>query len=252
MRQHIQLGRAGNARAGSVVAGRRAFTLMELLIVIGVIALLAGIAIVVGGTVVRGSKQSLTENTIRVLDLSLDAYIADKGSSPPAFVRHPDPTIEELIPVADAEGSGANSDSPIPALSWYLIQIKEVPAASKVLDQLNPKLVTTDQVPGASGGFKGTFRTVVDAWGNPIRYVHPLYSGIVEVTQDRPQATATLLGPARTGYSYRYTEVLRTPGNSDAGRVSGQRPYFYSAGEDGRPETTEDNVYTQRPDFVKR
>ncbi len=61
----------------------RGFTLMELLIVITLIVILAGIAISTHATSVRRAKEAvLKENLFRLND-SLDQYHADKGIWPP-------------------------------------------------------------------------------------------------------------------------------------------------------------------------
>ncbi len=61
----------------------RGFTLMELLIVITLIVILAGIAISTHATSVRRAKEAvLKENLFRMND-ALDQYMADKGKWPP-------------------------------------------------------------------------------------------------------------------------------------------------------------------------
>ena len=71
---------AEGAKAGANAGG---FTLMELLIVITLIVVLAGIAISTHATSVRRAKEAvLRENVFRLRD-SLDQYYADKGSYPP-------------------------------------------------------------------------------------------------------------------------------------------------------------------------
>ncbi len=61
----------------------RGFTLMELLIVITLIVILAGIAIQMHTTSVRRAKEAvLRENLFRMND-ALDQYLADKGKWPP-------------------------------------------------------------------------------------------------------------------------------------------------------------------------
>ena len=73
-------GAKAGAKAGANAGG---FTLMELLIVITLIVVLAGIAISPHATSVRRAKEAvLRENVFRLRD-SLDQYYADKGSYPP-------------------------------------------------------------------------------------------------------------------------------------------------------------------------
>ncbi len=75
--------RARMPRRGAEGAKAGGFTLMELLIVITIIVVLAGIAISMHATSVRRAKEAvLRENVFRLRD-SLDQYYADKGSYPP-------------------------------------------------------------------------------------------------------------------------------------------------------------------------
>jgi len=132
--------------------------------------------------------------------------------------------------------------------------------------------------------------TVFDAWGNPIRYVHPRFDGIIEEPGSTrplgepgepyedvvaalmpesmlPQDTSLiLLGHADSPFPEvrrsRIVEIDRTEARSnpalefpieadaDGGVCAGPRPYFYSAGPDGDPSTIDDNIYTTIPDFV--
>jgi general secretion pathway protein G len=75
----------GRWAAFAKASGRQArgFTLMELLIVVTLIVILAGIAISTHATSVRRAKEAvLKENLFRLND-SLDQYHADKGIWPP-------------------------------------------------------------------------------------------------------------------------------------------------------------------------
>ena len=223
------------------------FTLIELLVVLGIITILIAIGLAVGNAVHGSAKENLTRMTLQALDQSLTEYNADKGAFPPATVANPtNDTI--LQPVADAVSNG----QAIQSLGWYLVQLKESDSARKAIDSINPKLIAVTTTPGASSANDKGFRTVLDAWGHEIRYVHPKFQGMVfsgSATNAKP--LADLLGPAPAGKSYAVTSILRSAANSDAGRCAGNRPYFYSAGPDGKPETTDDNVYLSKPSFAK-
>jgi general secretion pathway protein G len=87
----IVTGRRKQASAFAKASARRArvdglapgFTLMELLIVITLIVVLAGIAMTSHATSVRRAKEAvLKENLFRMND-ALDQYMADKGTFPP-------------------------------------------------------------------------------------------------------------------------------------------------------------------------
>ena len=75
--------RHASASTKASAALARGFTLMELLIVITLIVILAGIAISSYSTSVRRAKEAvLRENLFRMND-ALDQYMADKGKWPP-------------------------------------------------------------------------------------------------------------------------------------------------------------------------
>src|SRR5215813_11766460 len=56
-------------------SGVRAFTLIEVLVVIVIIGILATLVLTVAARVTKGGKVSLTRDTIRVLDQGLTTYI---------------------------------------------------------------------------------------------------------------------------------------------------------------------------------
>ncbi len=53
---------------------RRAFTLLELLIVIGIIVILASLVLAVSSTVIRASEDRATRNTLEVLNAAVEEY----------------------------------------------------------------------------------------------------------------------------------------------------------------------------------
>ena len=71
------------AALGAPAQRERGFTLMELLIVVTLIVVLAGIALSTYSTSVTRAKEAvLLENLFRIRD-SIDQYYADKGTYPP-------------------------------------------------------------------------------------------------------------------------------------------------------------------------
>lgn len=254
----------------------RAFTLIELLIVIGIIALLTAIAITVGKRLTSGGRARLTEDAIRVLNASIDEYRANKGAVPPPYVK--DPTRSTLtryayVPIADCVNLNPppGQDPLVKSLGWFLYQVaapesdEAVTSVDAILQGLNPKLIRanltfpTSASPGGPveatrrDGVPARFRTVVDAWGRELRYVHPSLDGIIDPAED----TKALLGdpPAAPGASqpsiYSILKLRRSTKEKDAdgGYCKSGDPYFYSAGPDGVGSTTDDNVYTNKPEF---
>lgn len=221
---------------------------MELLVVIGVIALLIGITFAVGSAVVEGGKARLTQDTIRVLDEVVDAYEAQTNEPAPAYVNDPGATDERfpaLYAVADAEAEGTLINSAGLLLS-------RIGLADGLADRL-PANAIQDR-PAASGGPLASVLvpTPVDAWGRSIRFVHPAWDGAYTRSGSRDEVYASFSdSPPRGGDeddSVRrrlhdgFAELTRTTSGgspsaedaTDLGRCADTRGYFYSAGADGQ------------------
>ncbi len=262
---------------------RSAFTLVELLVVIGIIAILVALTLSVGGRVLAGGKAKQTAETIRVLDMALHAYKAERGEQIPYNIPATGGATPFCVPLCD--GAAQPGGKQIPTTAWfiyYITTVDFVPSAVAALDNIDAsfKRITLPQVPGGGGPpppgaladkAPGKQVEILDGWKQPIRMVHPRFQGIMGPARAVGQAggftamneIAPLLGNPP---SFRWgTNSLRrnflsnadraaTPkiiGDSDGGRCVGDSPYFYSAGLDGDPSTLEDNVYTQRPTFEK-
>ena len=218
--------------------GSRGFTLVELLVVIGIITVLITIGLVIGQRASANAKSNATADTLKLLDQALAEYAQVKGEIPPAFVKIDG--ANTLQPIADAEfGLG----TPLDSVGWFCFQMSKVDAAKSVLDRINGKFLTASPSNDARD-----FRSVTDGWGNKIRYVHPTFHGLLDGTKTPDE----LIGPPPTGYAYRGGNATRTRTNSDAGMCVGGTPYFYSMGEDGDASTTADNLYNdgKKPTFV--
>lgn len=274
---------------------RRGFTLIELLVVIGIIGILVGITFAVGRSVVGGSKKNATEDTLRVLDTALQAYIQARGENPPFVIDFPDPSDppgapQEIMVLLALDGTNMDDPRlrPLNSVGVFLYAAQQVPEAKAVLDKLSAKQFTTLDVDGPPPpnsvnnpyGEQPALPTVLDAWGRPIRFVHPKGDGLIigDAMQtgnayDAARRVEAWLGtPASTGQvnrRYIYSDVRRsdrgltddTAGDGDGGKTIGSRPYFYSAGEDGLVgyglrdgvwvNYNTDNVYLSEPTFSK-
>jgi len=268
-------------------AGRRTgrgFTLIEMLVVVGIIITLIALMLVVGRAVGRSAREGSTASTMQAIDLILNDLIQTRGSIPAPVV--PDPRdFDELLVVADA----TNLDGPVPAT---------INSGGLLLLQARREGLVSDKIPGISGDLISLFSpyqirdadsasvvpelpTPLDAWGRPIRYVHPQLDGLLQGgIPDQPDATGSaagidaddplLLGDAPDGKSYAYTEIRRNGIvgvggeallDADGGQAPKQRPYLYSAGADGLvgrvidgsgnvvEDFNADNVYLAAPDF---
>lgn len=246
---------------------RRAFTLLELLIVIGIIAILSAVTFAVGRAVTTNSKRQITLDTIRVLEGALAAYSSATGDIPPGWVADPRPTAAGVyIPVADARNMtdtvavGAAGITPllyegdlrrggnqmINSAGLFVLQCQSVPDAKAMIDRIPARYMI--QATSYVNGANLTLPTVLDGFGRPIRYVHPAWAASFAATDPR-----TLLSLPRdingNPYNSAIGNIRRTwkpagvhnPADpqaanfadSDGGRLQGARPYFYSAGDDG-------------------
>lgn len=253
----------------------RAFTLMELLIVIAIITLLAAISLAIGSKVLSGGRESLTANTVRALDVALNSYITDAGGKVPSpLVEHPASSSTAVMwqPIADARRGQNYDDEMINSVGWFIYQMKDVSTVSSTISGLSSKVIRQygpnlgpDGEPTDSNG-QPMMTTAFDGWGRPIRYVHPAFDGVIlapgksssDNTDGGGVNPATLI-PIKAGETYSTNTIRRNMrsreessgklkvADSDGGLCPNNRPYFYSAGADGDPSTTADNVYSVEP-----
>lgn len=237
----------------------RAFTLMELLIVIAVIAILVGLALAVGARVAGSGREDKTRYTIKALDQSLDAFLSATNGIPPPALRDPrapgsaDPM--PLLPVADAytpDGTGGIINS----VGLYETQCRAHPEVAAVFKSMDTRFLRELDQDGndiSPGDPFPVLKTMFDAWDRPMRYVHPQLDGLLLATGGGPVQTVGVLGEPADGFAYFVTQLRRNStapeSDADGGICRSGRPYFYSAGADGNPATTEDNVYVTRPEF---
>ncbi|MCC6428338.1 MAG: type II secretion system protein [Phycisphaerales bacterium] len=302
-------------------SGRRAFTLMELLIVLGIIAALMALGMVVGRQVVGGSKARVTEQLITSLDQSLDSYVADKGEMPPPFyslaVNVGGKQNFYDFPAIDARPGGTTFtgipkgknwynqyDATVPSVATYAAILKDSSLAESILKVVPSKFVRTRYLDQWYEGTDNAQATpvdiltvtsddtkkqvdvtsfdVLDAWGRPLRFVHPGFGGqeffdgpsgpyfdrdgkmlINADGEKRPQQQTVYVrwGDKTPQLAFRRSyqpfddskasaaDLVRMTGDADEGLCPTRRPYFYSAGPDGDPGKRADNIYTTLPEF---
>ena len=264
------------------------FTLVELLVVIVIIGVLIAVSLVAGQKVVASGRDRLTADTIRMLDTTLEEYIATKGKIPPILVSdhraETDPAYEDIRwPASDVLYARTSSQDLDPnelanSVGFYLHEAENVPGISETIAGINSKLVK-QLAPSLAKIKQPRHATVLDAWQNPIRYVHPALDGVIEEPGSRDTtkmgnakglsgATAPVLIKSPLEFPSGLNAIRRSVvtdaqrearkkqgdepivGDSDGGLCPGGRPYFYSAGSDEDPSTTDNNVYSTEPTFL--
>lgn len=264
----------------------RAYTLIELLVVIGIIGILMAIAVAVGSNVVGGGKSKSTSDVLKTLDTALAQYMSGRnGKAPLPFVTHPIESTHpsELIPIVDGEirlGMGGRQFMMANSAAFFVLQSKDVSAADNIIKGIPTRFMrdyTSD--PDADPDIP-VMPTPIDAWGNPIRYVHPSFDGAL---YDNPGASnpapttfrqiQDVLDNPPNGRTFSFTEIRRAyfvNGGSasdnakltDGGTCVGDRGYFYSLGPDGKAgferradgsvaDYNADNIYSTKPNLPK-
>lgn len=266
----ISAGRGpGTRRAG----GARAFSLVEMLVVIGIIGILVSLAVVTGSKVIAGGKARATADVIRVLDESRSAWQLNWDKAIPEFLEIENAGGQpQYFPLLDARPDGAKPDSQaLPSLTYYTALVMQDPMIAPIFEQLDSRFVRPSAAPipdddGDTVDWAVRALEISDAWGRPIRFVHPAFHGGYgeywdaesESIASRDLLTVSLPGmqslpPFRR--SYRPFEEDATGrkaswvGDADEGMCTGNTPYFYSPGDDGDPGTRHDNVYSTEPRF---
>ncbi len=266
-------------------ARRGAFTLIELLVVIVVIGVLLTLVVAVGSKVTGGGKTSLTKDLIRALDTSLDGYMGDNnGEIPPAsvIVREIDPSNPEMdttMPNIDGVADTSEGEVLVNSIGLYLRAVEGSGAAEEIVRGMDADHVRR-YAPAAPGDttpetpLHPELSTVFDAWGQPLRFVHPKFAGEILENEMRALGAPGGFADMETGgffFDSKVTDNLAvefidarrnfittedrkvTPdliGDGDGGRPIGGRPYFYSMGPDADPSKRDDNVYSTEPQFL--
>lgn len=265
---------------------RRAFTLIELMVVIVILVLLMGIGLAVANQVTQGGKIRTTQSLLRVMDQTLGDYQSSTGKKLTGIYRDTD---RNDFPLFDGRvvGFDALNTPATPSQAIYMCIIRESASAMAMLSGIDQAFVTTVNTLSYPGLGQVNFNQpsvaakglviVKDAWGEPLRVVHPKWHGgfgqfykydgsaYAAATPARGNLDAVFRsGSGEQNLSLRraaipYTSAAKPnedgwlptwTGDADEGLCQGGAPYFYSSGPDKDPGRRADNLYTNIPTFT--
>lgn len=201
----------------------RGFTLIELLVVIAIISLLITIVTTVGASALSGGRSRQTQDTIRAVDAAVATYLNDVGTVPPAFVpafapmvsfngtEPPVPTRDSfaaypLLDGVDLTNGDEENRTRINSMGLFMRALDEVglgetlasvPSESLTRWDGDADLVVESGTGVTDTGNQPEMPTILDAWGRPLRFVHPAWDGLV--TEEDNLSNARPVGTPGTG-----------------------------------------------------
>ena len=210
----------------------RGFTLIEMMIVIAIIVLLAGLTLGISNKVLRGSEIRKTKDAITLLDTAISEWVTEMGrqvtfASVGAVEGNYDIPSDDIIDIPTFNSSVTQAEMS-DAMNfraeamWTLLT--ELESSKNILAKIHPDLIENNRV--------------IDAWGSPIGIVFPCGSfkgsDLISLAED---ASGDL--------------TVRDQAEDGLGSCLNKQPYFVSAGPDGQwgyryqanPYTRDDDVW---------
>jgi type II secretory pathway pseudopilin PulG len=223
---------------------RRAFTLVEMMVTIGVVIFLVAITVSATVALARRSEVHQTENVLRLLDMAMQEW---------------ETTADRKLTQGSLPSDDLDEDTEfVFIISEIFDRIGPNPSVKSIVAQINPKFVYTyrqsdlSDPPAWIRSYEEQFQlqafvgsmTVLDAWGFPIYSTHPgrLYDEGPPFYDAPPTVTRDADG------------TIRTPNEDVFGTAKNRRICFVSAGPDsmfGRMDSPVDGeLYDQTLDNV--
>lgn len=192
---------------------RKGFTLLEMLIVVGVILILVGLLLVGLRVLTTSSGAKATGQTLENLAAMLTEY--GTARSLREFQGGP---IE--APGSVQEGAAGRYSQAVKETVEAYARMMQVPTIRQAMQRLpTDQLMSPEEA--QKNGMRTDVRAVLDAWNNPIIYV----------------PTGGL-----SGVNVAKSQRLITTSGEPTSRMN--RPFFASAGPDGDFAKGDDNVYS--------
>lgn len=141
--------------AGSTRRSMRAFTLIEIMVVVAIIVILAGMGVAVGVAVKRSSADRATKTTLKALDSVMSLYLKDNPEPSAAnwlAALNANPATAKMLnslPRGTPPGGSATPTGPAPVLDGYGNPIRFLPSNS-VFNQANASW-TAGPIPAPQG-----------------------------------------------------------------------------------------------------
>lgn len=174
---------------------RSGFTLIEIMIVIGIIVVLMGVLVVAFGGVFSKSEEARATATIKTLSTNIESFKARWGTAPPSNMQDlgalmapnqvlmaPNKTNEGIeclvLALRSRKEGGPYLDVPLFA--------DDERRSNLDLDQVMEAAMQPTAIDVAEGTSRDLYE-FIDPWGNPLVYIN-----IVELRQGRVDQTVTL------------------------------------------------------------
>jgi prepilin-type N-terminal cleavage/methylation domain-containing protein len=224
---------------------KNGFTIIEMMVVLLLIAILAGIVMAVGSQVQQNSERSLTQTELRNLQAALQQYIHKTGQTPTNML-----SFLEGYQAMHAYAIGTTGSD------WgqHANVITDLPNSMVVAGELPPPTGTA----GSTNYLPGVVE-ILDAYGYPIQYMPPSPTPWTSSTLTYPysgQTTPSLcvVNPP-TSWPAVAPDAAPVYVSTSSGTVlpaqDSHAPYFYSYGANGPQSTgtepTSGYIYSYAP-----